>query len=243
MRISRIYLPITGEQLNAQYIIQDEKAHYIRNVLRLKTSDTLDVFTQDANEYRCNIDQIERHQVHIQVLEKRPPMPASKLNITIVQGISSSDRMDYSVQKSAEMGANTLIPVWTEYCSTRLAKNKYEKKLQHWQNVAISASEQCGRSDILEIQPITALQEILSEIQHGIYLEPTAEATLSSLSKVNTLSVLIGPEGGFSEAEIERFQQHQLQGIRMGQRIMRTETVAPAILSAVHTLFGDFTED
>ena len=242
MRISRIYLPITQQQFSSEYVIQNEKAHYIRNVLRLKKGDHVQIFTQDRGEYLCQIDQVDRHQVHILRTETLTPMQPSKLNITIVQGISSSDRMDYTVQKSAEMGASRLYPVWTEYCSSRIAANKYEKKQHHWQNIAISASEQCGRSDVLEISPITALPDILPELANGIYLEPTAETVLADVEPHHSLSVLIGPEGGFSDAELELFKTHQLQGIRMGQRVMRTETVAPVILSALHTLHGDFTE-
>jgi len=241
MRISRIYLPITDDEFTTEYTIQDDKAHYIRNVLRLKSGEQLSVFTQDGSEYLCQIDQVDRHQVHISTVETLTPAAPSKLDITIIQGISSSDRMDYTVQKSAEMGATRLVPVWTEYCSTRIATNKYPKKLQHWQNIAISASEQCGRADILEIIPIITLAEALSDMHHGIYLEPTADAVLADLKNHQSLSVLIGPEGGFSPTEIESFEKQQLTGIRMGQRVMRTETAAPAILAALHTLYGDFT--
>ncbi|WP_395377116.1 16S rRNA (uracil(1498)-N(3))-methyltransferase [Marinicella sp. W31] len=241
MRISRIYLPITDQQFAAEYTIHDEKAHYIRNVLRLKNGDQLRIFTQDRNEYLCQIDQVDRHQVHIRSIETLPAMAPSKLHTTIIQGISSSDRMDYTVQKSAEMGAARIQPVWTEYCSTKIATNKYAKKQQHWQNIAISASEQCGRADILEIMPICTLSEAISDIGHGVYLEPTAESVLADLNNHQSLSVLIGPEGGFSQAEIQLFEKQQLTGIRMGQRVMRSETVAPVILAALHTLHGDFT--
>lgn len=243
MKQSRIFLPINSEDLLPDYLIETDKAHYIKNVLRLKTKDKIKIFTSDKVEFLCQITAINRHTVQVNCLKKLSPIPDSKLELTIVQGISSSDRMDYTVQKSAELGVKQFIPIWTEYCSTRIPQNKYAKKQQHWQNIAISASEQSGRCDILKVHPICHLNDVSQHCSYGIYLEPSCQNKLSEfqLDTKKNLSIFIGPEGGFSSTEITSFQKKgQFKGIKIGYRILRTETVAPVIVSALHSLFGDF---
>ncbi len=201
-------------------------------------------FTQDGQEFCAQIEAVNRHDVtltDIQVSSK--PVPPSSVNITLIQAISAGDRMDYTVQKSAELGARALIPVFSEFCSHKIPANKYDKKIKHWQAVANSACEQSGRCDLLQIHPITSLKTASESHAHsGVFLEPTATKKLSDLAKSQPqdLSVFIGPEGGFSQAETAFMAQLGMMGIQMGQRVLRTETAAPVILAAVHTLYGDF---
>jgi 16S rRNA (uracil1498-N3)-methyltransferase len=243
MRISRIYLPETGIQEGQAVHIEGIKAHYIRNVLRLKTGHLLEFFTPDGRQYQGTIGEISKHRVSLLQVKPTEEQPqASSLKVTLVQGISSSDRMDYTIQKAAELGCQRIIPVLTEFCSQKLPAHKFDKKLAHWQGVAVSACEQCGRSDLLEITPISQLSDILGSLDQGIYLEPTATTTIHQLPTAlqHKLHVLIGPEGGFSPGELESMEAHGLTGVVLGKRVLRTETVAPVILSALHTLYGDF---
>lgn len=223
--------------------IEGVKAHYIRNVLRLKRKHTIEFFTPDGLQYRGTIDDIGKHHVTLTNISQTTDQPAqSTIDVTLIQGISSSDRMDYTVQKAAELGCQKLIPVMTEFCSQKIPPHKHDKKRQHWQAVAISACEQSGRSDLLEVAAISDLTDVIEATADAIFLEPMAEIKLHQMpsDKQQALSVFIGPEGGFSPAELELFDQAGYLGVVLGQRVLRTETVAPVILSALHTLYGDF---
>jgi len=243
MRISRIYLPINDSQISNEVIVDDNKAHYIRNVLRLKQNNVLQFFNGTGGQYEGTISSISKHQVilsNIQLTSQQPQ--ASTLSSTLVQGISSSDRMDYTIQKAAELGCKRLIPVLSTFCSQKIPSHKYDKKLQHWQAVAVSACEQSGRSDLLSIEPISTLDETVKNCSEGVYLDPTAKHCLHNLPEhlQQQHTLFIGPEGGFSPEELNAFESHNYFGIQLGQRVLRTETVAPVILSALHTLYGDF---
>jgi len=223
--------------------IEGVKAHYIRNVLRLKRQHIIEFFTPDGQQYRGTIADMGKHHVTLTEIRKTAEQPPqSTIEVTLIQGISSSDRMDYTIQKAAELGCQKLIPVMTEFCSQKIPPHKHEKKWQHWQGVAISACEQSGRTDLLEVAPISDLSEVVEQTHEAIYLEPMADTKLHQLpgDKHQEFTVIIGPEGGFSPAELERFEQVGYLGVVLGQRVLRTETVAPVILSALHTLYGDF---
>ncbi|MFC3194379.1 16S rRNA (uracil(1498)-N(3))-methyltransferase [Marinicella sediminis] len=243
MRISRIYLPETTINAEQEITIDGVKAHYIRNVLRLKINHIIEFFTPDGQQYQGTISDLGKHHVTLSGIQttSNQPQPSS-LQVTLVQGISSSDRMDYTVQKAAELGCQQLIPVLSEFCSQKIPPHKYEKKQQHWQAVAISACEQTGRSDLLHIQPVTTLEAITQNNREAIYLEPTATTKINQLPATlrQNMVIFVGPEGGFSPTELDRFRDAGYTGVVLGQRVLRTETVAPVILSALHTLYGDF---
>ena len=243
MRISRIYLPLEVKTTESPVLVSGEKAHYIRNVLRLKVGQELNFFIPAGIEYRSKVATISKHEVSLSVVERlNDSAPKSSLDTTLVQGISSSDRMDYSIQKAAELGCTRLIPVFSDFCSVKIAEHKRDKKHQHWQAVAIGASEQSGRCDIMQVETIQALSDVVKQTNQGIYLEPTATTHLHQIPEPmqRKLQVFIGPEGGFSPTEIDCFNDQGLLGVQLGQRVLRTETVAPVILSGLHVLFGDF---
>ena len=243
MRVSRIYLPVNHQDLGDSWVIEQPKAHYIRNVLRLKPGHQLQFFTASGQQYNAVIAEVNKHDVVIKDMTVcHDALPVSTLQITLVQGISASDRMDYSIQKAAELGCVAIQPIITEFCSQRIASHKYEKKQNHWQAVAISACEQSGRVDVMQVKPIKHLTEIMAEAHQGIYLEPTADQSIYDIpeSLQQQSHIYIGPEGGFSPTELDQFEQHGFLGIKMGKRVLRTESMAPVILSAMHTLYGDF---
>lgn len=243
MRISRIYLPLSHHDVKQSITITAEKAHYIRNVLRLKAGQVLHFFTPAGTEFSANIASINKHEVVLHEINpiSEQPIP-SQLNTTLIQGISSSDRMDYSIQKAAELGCTKIIPVLTDFCSQKIAVHKRTKKELHWQAVAISACEQSGRVDVMQISPIEPLEQALKIISNAIYLEPNANHFLNQLPKEyqQQQTIIIGPEGGFSPTEIELFEAKNYLGVQLGQRVLRTETVAPVIMGALHALYGDF---
>lgn len=243
MRISRIYLPLHSNTVEQSLVITDEKAHYLRNVLRVKPKQKLNFFTPDGVEYQAQVAIIEKRQITLDQIKalSTQPKPAS-IQTTLIQGISSSDRMDYTIQKAAELGVQELIPVLTDFCSHKIPAHKHGKKLTHWQGVAVSACEQSGRADLLKIQPICPIGEVIANTADAIYLEPGAGTFIHQLpvQYQHKQCIFIGPEGGFSPTEIEQFEAKNYLGVQLGQRVLRTETVAPVIMSALHSLYGDF---
>ncbi len=241
MRLHRFYYPFTGG-LDETIIITDEKAHYIRNVLRIKLGRNLRIFNHNGHEFLAQITAIDRKSVKIHLQEIIEPIKPSILNITLVQSISKGERMDYTIQKATELGINTIQPITSEFGEVKLKDKRLEKKLKHWQNISISACEQSFRVDIPQIlRPISILE--YCKIQHtGIYLEPNESATIKTIANNNwrNFAVAIGPEGGWSNDDLSMLQSSGLQGIQFGQRILRTETMAPAVLAAIHSLWGDF---
>ncbi len=243
MRISRIYLPLVQDDVFQKVLIHGEKAHYIKNVLRLKVDNTIHFFIPAGIEYQATITSITKHEITLQEISaiNQQPQP-SQLNTTLIQGISSSDRMDYSIQKAAELGCKRFFPVITDFCSHKVPKHKQEKKYQHWQAVSISACEQSGRVDLMQVEPIQKLMQVLEHIANALYLEPNAKHHINQLPESFQIqqNIIIGPEGGFSPSEIDHFASKSYLGLQLGQRVLRTETVAPVIMAALHALYGDF---
>ena len=155
--------------------------------------------------------------------------------------------MQYVIQKAVELGASNLHPVFTEFCEVKLQGDRAEKRLEHWQSIANSACEQCGRTRLMTIHPAIKLtqwmkENIQTKDQHiRLTLDPYAKAPLSSIaSQPEETTLLIGPEGGLSQSEIELAKQHGFQGIKLGPRILRTETATATALSVINLTWGDF---
>jgi len=241
MRLHRIYYPFNAE-VGANITIENDRAHYIRNVLRLKTTRKLRIFNHLQQEYLAEIIEVNKKTVVINLLETIIPINPSKLSITLIQGLSKGERMDYTVQKATELGVTNIIPVTSEYCEVKLSGTRLEKKLKHWEHIAVSACEQSFRADIPTIQAPISLNEYCQSSHKGLLLEPEESLTIQQVAKENwqQFEVVIGPEGGWSKNDLVLLKKTGLTGIKFGQRILRTETMAPAILAAIHSLWGDF---
>jgi 16S rRNA (uracil1498-N3)-methyltransferase len=242
MRISRLYVE---ENLNVgQYInLQEDNAHYLRNVLRLKQADEVILFNGLGNEFLCTISTVTRKRVSISINKIISRSVESPLNITLGLGISRGDRMDWSVQKAVELGVNKICPLLTKRCVVKFKENKKQQKLQHWKNIAQHATEQSNRTILPIFDKIQELQTWLPHQHNGlkVFLDPYAEKSLSHLKPDNNqVALLTGPEGGFSDEERQLAINASFIPIRLGNRILRTETASLAALSAVQTLWGDF---
>jgi 16S rRNA (uracil1498-N3)-methyltransferase len=149
--------------------------------------------------------------------------------------------MDYAIQKAVELGVNKIVPVITERCNVQLSHGRMEKRLQHWQGVMVSASEQSGRNVVPTLTNVTQLEEVLADDQIScrLVLDPKAEAGINALSPQTDVAVLIGPEGGLSDDEVMLAKQSGFTAIQFGPRILRTETAAVASLAVMQSLWGD----
>lgn len=241
MRLHRIYYPFIQE-LGENLLIENDKAHYMRNVLRLKPGRQLRIFNHLQQEFLAIITEVNKKSIQLNLAEKITTITPSKLSITLVQGLSKGERMDYTIQKATELGINTIIPITSEYCEVKLKGERLEKKLNHWKNISISACEQSYRTDIPQILSPNTIQEYCKTQHKGILLEPEETQTIGQISELEwqNFDIVIGPEGGWSQNDLALLKSTGLSGIQFGQRILRTETMAPAVLAAIHSLWGDF---
>jgi 16S rRNA (uracil1498-N3)-methyltransferase len=163
-------------------------------------------------------------------------------HITLVQGISRGERMDWVVQKATELGTACIVPVFTERSVVRLDERQSERKLQHWRAIAIAACEQCGRNHVPEVSLPTGLHDMIRELPPDttrVLLSPAGTLRARDLARPAKITMLIGPEGGLSESEEEAALAAGFAPVRMGPRILRTETAALSALAALQNDFGD----
>ena len=241
MRISRLYTP---EILNVgqKIELQEDNAHYARTVLRLKKDQQLVLFNGQGGEYSCVLQEVSRKRVVVFIDKSVDRTVESPLKISLGLGVSRGDRMDWAIQKAVELGANDLTPLLTERCVVKFKTEKKQQRLKHWQNIVQHATEQCGRTILPVLNSIANFDDWLQQ-QKGlkVFLDPYAEKSLSELAPINLqVTLLSGPEGGFSSNERELAISAGFIPVRLGKRILRTETASLAALSAVQMLWGDF---
>jgi 16S rRNA (uracil1498-N3)-methyltransferase len=239
----RLFSPIPL-QPHCRFTLGNGQARYLARALRLRPGDTLTLFDGAGGEYGAEILQVGKITVEIETGAFTEHGLESGLPIRLVQGISKGSRMDTVVQKATELGVQRISPVLSEYSVLRLDGEKAAKRREHWQKIASSACEQCGRNvvpPIDAVMPITSWHEMSSgEPATRLVLVPGASATLASVSRPRSgISLLIGPEGGFSDAEQKQAAISGYIPVSLGPRILRTETAAIAAITAVQTLWGD----
>jgi 16S rRNA (uracil1498-N3)-methyltransferase len=216
-----------------------EGAHYLGRVLRLKAGDKVNLFNSEDGEFSATLIHSDRHRVTVQLDDSAVNLTDPQLAVNLGLGLSRGERFDYAIQKSTELGVVRIIPLVTENCEVRLAGDRSEKKLTHWQRVAISACEQCGRSVVPTVAEPVDLTRWLADNRGGLLLDASGDPGLPDTVPAQPLNLLIGPEGGFSEQEVNLARQHDYQVIRLGPRILRTETAPVVALSLLQYLFGD----
>ena len=250
MRIPRFYFSGTLA-LGARLVLPKEAAHHAARVLRMVEDDVLSLFNGDGQEYRARIVRIEKQDVVVTVESRAPVSRESPLAVLLVQGISSGERMDYTLQKAVELGVAAIQPIQTERSVVKLAGERREKRMRHWQNIVTAACEQCGRGRVPEVKPAVGLTDWLATLSEArgeaprdglrMVLSPEAEVSLRTLAPPAGLVMLAaGPEGGFSGNECALLLQYGFTPVRLGPRVLRTETAALAALAGMQTLWGDF---
>jgi 16S rRNA (uracil1498-N3)-methyltransferase len=241
----------SAESLKLGSIIKlsENAAVHATRVLRLNVGDAIKLFNGNGLDYTCELMSVKKSEVLAKVKSSEAINNESPLNITLLQGISSGDRMDYTIQKAVELGVTLIQPLSTERSVVKLSAERAEKRLEHWQNVVRSACEQCGRAITpLVVAPVSLTAWLGANIHAGagdanlrILLNPIGAKQLSALPKTTQkIQLLIGAEGGLSQAEIDLATNHGFQSVILGPRILRTETAALVAISAMQTLWGDF---
>jgi len=216
--------------------------HAVR-VLRLPPGATVVLFDGRGGEYDARIERIERDRVVAALGAWRDVERESGLAVTLIQAVQAGEKMDYTVQKAVELGVSHIVPVDSRRSVTRLAGERAAKRVAHWQGVAAAACEQCGRNQVPQLAPLEKLENWLARPANGVLrliLAPDAEQALVDLPPVSKVQMLIGAEGGLDPQEIVAAQQVGFKAVRMGPRILRTETAGLAALAAMQALWGDF---
>lgn len=242
MRISRIFLPAVFEAGNLLEVA-GETSHYLKTVLRLRKGWKLIVFDGEGHECPAIVETFGRDSTTLRLGNPATINRESPLEVRLALGISRGERMDLAIQKAVELGVTRITPLLTEFCVVRLDEEKKEIRLAHWQRVIRSALEQCGRNSMPVIdQPLLFDDWLVSRerVAQEVLLDPAGESSLMSLRpNPAQITLLIGPEGGLSTPERERAISSGLTPVRLGPRVLRTETAVIAALSAVQTLWGD----
>ncbi|EGV34939.1 16S rRNA (uracil(1498)-N(3))-methyltransferase [Neisseria weaveri] len=214
------------------------------NVLRIKPGEEIVLFNGNGNSYSARLNRLEKRAAEAEITGESPANNESPLNITLIQSISSGERMDFTLQKSVELGVSRIQPVLSERCVVRLGGERADKRVARWQEIVISACEQSGRNTVPEVLPILHFQTALKQ------LKPTSLKLLMSLNQARSLkdvadkpsdiTFMVGPEGGWTPEEEQQAFDAGFQAVTLGKRILRTETASLAAIAAMQTLWGDF---
>jgi 16S rRNA (uracil1498-N3)-methyltransferase len=231
--------------LGATVQLSANAATHATRVMRLSVGDTLVLFNGDGFDYTCELIAVQKNAVLASVQSSKKIEVESSLSITLLQGISSGDRMDFTIQKAVELGVTEIQPINTERSVVKLSAERAEKRVEHWQGVVHAACEQSGRAVVPKIGFPMPLSQWLAKHPHGsasrILLNPVGAKRLAELPKpTGEIQLLIGAEGGLSPQEIYTAITHGFQSIVLGPRILRTETAALTAIASMQTLWGDF---
>ena len=243
MRIPRLFHPgnlAVGDQVK---LSADAFQHSVK-ALRMSNEQPVCLFNGDGNDYQAELLEVDKRSASARVVAVQNNDSESTVSVHLGQVISRGDRMDFALQKSVELGVAEITPLFSDRCGVKLTGERLEKKQQQWQKVVISACEQCGRS---RVPVVHAAQTLANFVQQGtadlkLTLDPYAPLPLRQLTGAEqpaSVALLIGPEGGFTEAEVDLAKRGQFKPIRIGPRILRTETAALTALSVIQYELGD----
>ena len=240
MRIPRIYQPselVVGQTCQ----LTEDAANHVGRVLRMQVGQALELFNGDGHNYAAKICEVSKKAVWVQLENSIENPVESPLRIHLGQGISRGDRMDFAIQKAVELGVAEITPLFTERCGVKLDAERAEKKREQWQKIVISACEQSGRSVVPTVNSLQHLEKWLAQPtkELKLTLDPWARDTIKTLGQTDAVRLVIGPEGGFSDAEVAQTQQAGFTAVQLGPRVLRTETAALTAIAALQLQLGD----
>lgn len=241
MRIPRIYHP-QPLQANTELALSDEAANHVGRVLRMTEGQSLQLFDGSNQVFAAEIIRADKKNLIVRLAEGQLEDRESPLNLHLGQVISRGEKMEFTVQKSIELGVDVITPLFSERCGVKLDGERLAKKIQQWQKIAIAACEQCGRNKIPEIREAMQLTDWCAEQDDSLKLNlhPRASHSINTLpSSLNKVRLLIGPEGGLSADEIAMTSRLGFTDILLGPRVLRTETTALTAITALQVRFGD----
>jgi 16S rRNA (uracil1498-N3)-methyltransferase len=239
----RLYCPDDLSRA-VQLVLPDAAAHHVARVLRLRTGDLVTLFDGSGGEYAASIHEVSKKEVVVDVGKFSDVERESPLRIMLAQGLSVGDKMDDTLQKAVQLGIVKFAPIETQKSIVRLTDERAQKRFQHWQHVAISACEQSGRNRLPLVHEVKSFKQFIASADAKatrFLLSPRGESSLNQLRKPEgNIILLCGPEAGFSDDEESLAINSGFTPVRLGPRILRTETAAVAALAAMNALWGDY---
>jgi 16S rRNA (uracil1498-N3)-methyltransferase len=224
--------------------LPDSTATHLLRVLRLGLGDEVLLFNGDGHDYRARISALGKRSAEVQVEARIEVRRESPLQVTLAQALARGEKMDWVLQKATELGVSRIAPVITERTEVRLDAERADRRLQHWRGVIASACEQCGRAALPVIEEPQPLAGWLAQARAPghllLALDPEGEHSLADLPTFERLSLVIGPEGGLSPRDLDQLRAAGAKGLRLGPRILRTETAGIAALAALQAIAGDW---
>lgn len=238
--MTRIHVD-TALEAGREIALPAEAAHHVRAVLRLTRDAELIVFDGRGAEHEARLLVVSREEVRALLGPAREALRESPLAVTLVQAISRGERMDYTIQKAVELGVQRIVPVVSQRTVVRLSGEREDKRVAHWRGVARHAAEQSGRTVLPEVSAVTTLDAWLAAWTASAYLlQPAAASSLAAEpAPSGAVALLAGPEGGFDAEEVARLGAAGVRAVRLGPRILRTETAALVALAIMQAHWGD----
>jgi 16S rRNA (uracil1498-N3)-methyltransferase len=224
--------------------LPEPAVHHAARVLRLAIGDAVTVFNGAGGESAARIVSMSKDHVAVRLGPWRAHEVEPVVPVALLQGLSARERMDFTLQKAVELGVAEIFPVETRRSVMRLAHERAARRVEHWQNLVVAACEQCGRNRVPVVHPVSTLSDWLGahpqpSSEQRLILSPLATTRLRDLPAPQRLLILAGPEGGFAPDEVDMARACGFTPVRLGPRVLRTETAALAALAAVHALWGD----
>ena len=242
MRVPRLHLSQELD-IGTRVDLPAETSHYLLRVLRLPDGADVRLFNGDAGDWIARVALRGKRAVAVTVTGFEPRHTESPLAVTLVQGISRGQRMDYTLEKSVELGVDRVVPVVMKRSQAAPEGQRVARKARHWAGVLAAAAAQSGRTCLPELLPQQDFAEWLAHADCAdhphVLLDPDAECGPATLRTADAITLIAGPEGGFSDEERAAAYRAGCQGIRLGPRILRTETAAIAALAVLQALYGD----
>ena len=242
MRVPRFYVPHSFA-VGQEFVLPDTTFRHAVQVLRLGVDEPLILFNGEGGEYLAQISNVSKRSASVLIDKFSAIDTESPVHLTLVQAVIKPDKMDFALQKAVELGVNTIQPLITQRSVVRIGKEQVDKKLQHWEGIVVAACEQSGRTRMPEIQAPLTLERWLETPLVGtrIILAPGDFPRINALPAdlPTPIALLIGPEGGFTDAEVETCVQAGVMPVSLGPRILRAETASSAALALLQHRFGD----
>lgn len=239
MRVPRIFQDCPLSQ-GATIALSESASKHLIQVLRFETGREIILFNGLGGEFRATLEQVSKRSAQASIIEKIDVNRDSGIDIHLAQCVSKGDRFEFAIQKSVELGVKEITPVFSARSQLKLNHERKDKKFQHWQQIALSACEQSGRTSLVNInEPLSFpefLEQQLSKHSRKIILHPEGNTKISNLALSDAYILLIGPEGGFDEQEIDLATAKDFKTIQLGAHILRTETAPIAAISAIYAL-------
>ena len=241
MRIPRVF---TTEQLDVGGLIELDKgpARHLTSVLRMKAGQAFILFNGQGGEFSAELVQAKKDGATAKITGFTGADRESPLQLHLGIGISRGERMDWIIQKATELGISQISPIFSARCEVKLSGERLDKRIKHWQQIAISACEQSQRNSVPTINRAVNLEQWVSSCDSSLKLvlhHRTEKRLQEMVNTDNSIGILVGPEGGLSEIEIEQAMAQNFQSLAMGPRVLRTETAPLAAISIIQSIWGD----